>query len=100
MCRRRSSQAARIAAATLALAVMGNGCQGNDPNRVPQQAASAAQPAGPVAVTAIGRLEPKDGVRRVAGPSRPSVVIAKLLVEEGEHVTAGQASQRGRELVE
>jgi HlyD family secretion protein len=46
--------------------------------------------AGPVGVGAIGRLEPKDGVRRVAGPSRPSVVIDKLLVEEGDRVTVGQ----------
>src|SRR5262249_60898143 len=91
MCRPGSRPAARIAAAALALAVTGDGCQGSEPNRVPPEAASAAQPAGPVAITAIGRLEPKDGVRRVAGPSRPSVVIAKLLVEEGDHVTAGQA---------
>jgi HlyD family secretion protein len=90
MCRPGSRLAARIAAAALALAVIGDGCQGSEPNRVPPEAASA-QPAGPVGVTAIGRLEPKDGVRRVAGPSRPSVVIAKLLVEEGDHVTAGQA---------
>jgi RND family efflux transporter MFP subunit len=45
------------------------------------------QPAG---VSAIGRLEPKDGLRRIAGPSRPSVVIGKLLVEEGDAVTEGQ----------
>ena len=46
--------------------------------------------AGPRPVTALGRLEPKDGVIRVAGPSRPAVVIAKLLVEEGEMVREGQ----------
>jgi HlyD family secretion protein len=41
-------------------------------------------------VSALGRLEPKDGVIRVAGPSRPAVVISKLLVEEGDHVKEGQ----------
>jgi HlyD family secretion protein len=48
---------------------------------------------GPVplaAVTALGRLEPKDGVIRVAGPSRPSTVIARLSVDEGDVVKAGQ----------
>jgi HlyD family secretion protein len=42
------------------------------------------------AVTALGRLEPKDGIIHIAGPSRPSVVIAKLAVEEGDQVKAGQ----------
>ena len=42
-------------------------------------------------MTALGRLEPKDGILRVAGPSRPSVVIAKLHVDEGDRVQAGQA---------
>src|SRR5882724_4752339 len=41
-------------------------------------------------ITALGRLEPEAGVIRVAGPSRPSVVIAKLLVREGEVVDAGR----------
>jgi HlyD family secretion protein len=45
---------------------------------------------GPSPVTALGRLEPKDGVIRIAGPSRPSVVIRKLAVEEGDQVHAGQ----------
>lgn len=44
-----------------------------------------------VRVAALGRLEPKDGVINIAGPSRPAVVIASLLVHEGEHVEAGQA---------
>ncbi len=46
--------------------------------------------AAPVAVTALGRLEPKDGVIRVAGPSHPAVVISKLLVDDGDQVRAGQ----------
>ncbi|MEE9608837.1 MAG: efflux RND transporter periplasmic adaptor subunit, partial [Myxococcota bacterium] len=51
---------------------------------------AARPPARPAAVTALGRLEPKDGLIRVAGPSAPSVVIAKLFVEEGDRVEAGQ----------
>jgi HlyD family secretion protein len=41
-------------------------------------------------VTALGRLEPRGGVIRVAGPSRPVVVIAELLVEEGDLLEPGQ----------
>jgi len=43
-----------------------------------------------VSVAALGRLEPKDGVIRIAGPSRPAVVIAGLLVDEGDRVEPGQ----------
>jgi HlyD family secretion protein len=42
------------------------------------------------AITALGRLEPKGGVMHIAGPSRPAVVISKLLVDEGDAVTQGQ----------
>jgi HlyD family secretion protein len=64
------------------------GCQSNDgPARVAEGAAATA---GPSRVTALGRIEPKDGILRIAGPSRPSVVIAKLLVEEGDRVQVGQ----------
>lgn len=41
-------------------------------------------------VTALGRLEPRDGVIRVAGPSQPTVVIAELLVDDGDRVEKGQ----------
>jgi HlyD family secretion protein len=50
----------------------------------------ASVDSAPRAVTALGRLEPKDGVIRVAGPARPAVVISKLLVEEGDPVREGQ----------
>jgi HlyD family secretion protein len=53
--------------------------------------ATAAASGGPRAVTALGRLEPRDGILRIAGPSRPSVVIAKLHVDEGDRVQVGQA---------
>lgn len=52
--------------------------------------AVAAVPSAPIAITALGRIEPRDGVRRIAGPSQPSVVIGKLFVEEGDPVTEGQ----------
>lgn len=41
-------------------------------------------------VTALGRLEPGEGVIRVAGPSSGGAVVAALDVEEGEIVEAGQ----------
>ena len=37
-------------------------------------------------VVALGRLEPKDEVIRVAGPSLPAVVISELRVDEGDWV--------------
>lgn len=52
------------------------------------QAAQASADAA--AITALGRLEPHHGIIRVAGPSRPTVVISKLLVEEGDTVDKGQ----------
>lgn len=48
----------------------------------------------PAVVTALARLRPDDGIRRVAGPSRPSVVIAELMVREGDRVKAGQVLAR------
>ncbi|MGI9592199.1 MAG: HlyD family efflux transporter periplasmic adaptor subunit [Myxococcota bacterium] len=40
--------------------------------------------------TALGRLEPRDGVIQVAGPARPAVVISQLLVKAGDRVAQGQ----------
>ncbi len=57
----------------------------------PQQAAElAALQDGLERVAAIGRIEPGEGVIRVAGPPRPVVVVAELLVREGDRVTRGQ----------
>lgn len=52
-------------------------------------AVSAASPAAD-AVGALGRLQPKDGVRRIAGPAQPVAVVGKLLVEAGDAVSAGE----------
>ena len=76
------------AGVTLATALLASGCQDAPPASASKAVAKESVPAG--RVTALGRLEPKDGIRRLAGPSRPSVVIAKLLVDEGDRVDAGQ----------
>jgi HlyD family secretion protein len=43
-----------------------------------------------LAVSALGRLEPQDGIRHVSGPSLQSVVVRDLLVDRGDRVTKGQ----------
>jgi HlyD family secretion protein len=53
-------------------------------------AASPDAPAPHRSVTALGRIAPKHGLLRVAGPSLPVVVIWRLLVDEGHLVRAGQ----------
>ena len=59
-----------------------------------EQISTAEVAAGPLrsgnTITALGRLEPKDGVIRLAGPSQPSVVLSRLLVDKGDRVRAGQ----------
>jgi HlyD family secretion protein len=91
MSRERSPLRSALLTMVLGASVALHGCAreghiGDDAGTV--QAASQAPPSQ---VTALGRLEPGDGIIRLAGPSRPSVVIAKLLVEEGDWVDAGQA---------
>jgi HlyD family secretion protein len=71
----------------VALLALGAGCGSPDGSASVTVAASGPSPF----VTALGRIEPRDGILRIAGPSRPSVVIAKLLVEEGDRVEVGQA---------
>lgn len=52
--------------------------------------AAAEASADPSAIAALGRLEPKDGIFTIAGPSRMAVVISKLEVDEGDAVRQGQ----------
>jgi len=66
------------------------GCDAGEKENAGPTTASAAATGGPRMVAALGRLEPNDGIIRIAGPSRPTVVIAKLLVEEGDRVQSGQ----------
>jgi HlyD family secretion protein len=58
----------------------------------PQHAASPA--ASALGVGALGRLEPKDGVRRVSGPSEMVLVLSQLLVDVGDPVKEGQVIAR------
>lgn len=60
------------------------------PARVAELASPVAVQGGIEQVAAIGRIEPGEGVIRVAGPPRSVVVVAELLVHEGEWVTRGQ----------
>jgi len=84
---RSAAEPSRILCGIVAFAAVGlAACQSSD--RPANATPGAAAP--PHGVTALGRLEPRDGILRIAGPSRPSVVIAKLLVEEGARVGAGQ----------
>jgi len=59
------------------------------PDAAPPATADGAPPQAPAAVAALGRLRPKNGVLRIAGPSRPTAVLGQLLVEEGQTVKAG-----------
>jgi HlyD family secretion protein len=52
--------------------------------------AAPAQQAPAGAVAARGRIRPKDGVLRVAGPSDFVAVVGKLNVDVGDRVQAGQ----------
>jgi HlyD family secretion protein len=58
---------------------------------VPSGPSVAAPSPDPLSrVAALGRLEPRRGVIRVAGPPRAAVVIEKLEVEEGDVVESGR----------
>jgi len=76
----------RIATLLATLLVAAVGCKSTDG---PADARETVREP-PTTITALGRIEPKDGILQIAGPSRPSVVIARLLVEEGDRVTVGQ----------
>jgi HlyD family secretion protein len=62
------------------------------PDSTVLETAVASTPEAPPAneITALGRLEPKDGIIRVAGPSYFAVVIGRLLVDINDRVAAGQ----------
>lgn len=52
--------------------------------------ADSAPQSPSAAVTALGRIEPKGGLLRIAGPARPVLVISQLSVAEGDTVYPGQ----------
>jgi HlyD family secretion protein len=54
----------------------------------------APPPAGENRIAALGRLQPKDGIRVIAGPAQAVAVVGELLVDEGDRVRAGQVIAR------
>lgn len=45
-------------------------------------------------IAALGRLQPKDGVRVIAGPAQAVAVVGELLVDKGDALRAGQLIAR------
>ncbi len=66
---------------------------GSDPVVLPA-VSLAPPPTSESRIAALGRLEPKDGVRRIAGPAQAVAVVGKLFVDEGDRVRAGQLLAR------
>jgi HlyD family secretion protein len=56
----------------------------------PTLPAVAARPPASDAVSALGRIEPEDGLIRVAAPSLTTAVIGRLFVDDGDRVEEGQ----------
>ncbi len=52
--------------------------------------AVGARRSEPDRVSALGRLEPEDGLIRVAGPSGTTAVIGQLFVDDGDWIEKGQ----------
>jgi HlyD family secretion protein len=74
--------------ALLAALLTAAGCARSDAGAdLPAVSAAAARDHH---VSALGRLEPEDGIRRLAGPSGAAAVIAELRVDEGDPVQPGQ----------
>jgi len=81
---------ARSLGALLAAALFGysSGCDGGVSSA--DAPAVSAPPASERAVSALGRLEPEDGIYYLAGPSGSGSVISELHVDEGTAVKRGQ----------
>lgn len=82
--RRRAS----AGAAVIALALVGEGCTGA--SQAATSAAPSTAPRAAGAISARGRIQPKHGVLKIAGPSDFVSVVARLEVESGDYVRAGQ----------
>jgi HlyD family secretion protein len=85
---RQTSPAALGRTALLLIVVVSSGAGDSGERSVAARVVDAAS--SPGKVTALGRIEPGEGIVQVAGPSRVTVVIARLLVEEGATVEADQ----------
>lgn len=81
----------------LALLIQSRTTRTTAPPARPQPGVAAAAPQRPEAVAALGRLEPRGDVRRLAAPISGiggSPVITALLVQEGDTVRQGQLLAR------
>jgi HlyD family secretion protein len=96
--RRTGTRVAWVLAATLALlagALLASGrlpSLATTPAPLPPVSAPPAEARGGIA--ALGRLEPKDGVRRIAGPAQTVAVVGELLVDKRDFVRRGQLIAR------
>ena len=70
---------------TLPFGFVGKVEQAASAERKSSQAAAATH----TTITALGRIEPREGVIRIAGPSRVAVVIGVLRVAKGDEVKTG-----------
>ena len=75
--------------ALIAIALVALACGGDAGGGRRLSVDAPPNPGGVDRVTALGRIEP-DELVRLAGPARPSVVVAELRVEEGDTVAADQ----------
>jgi HlyD family secretion protein len=68
------------------------GCHDRPAARAAEEPVPAVASRGPEPdrVSALGRIEPEDGLIRVAGPSGSTVVIGRLFVDDGDPVRKGQ----------
>jgi HlyD family secretion protein len=69
-----------------------SGCWEQPPARAVDELLPPVSARGPTVdrVSALGRLEPEDGLIRVAGPSGVNAVIGMLFVDDGDMVEEGQ----------
>ncbi len=86
--RRAAGRRATLRAVAASLAWLIAGPVASEGQAEPTETTAAGQ--GLARVGALGRLEPRGGVRHVAGPPHPVVVIEALRVEEGDRVRTGQ----------
>lgn len=81
----------RILSGLAALALVAGGYAVFAGGEATRPAPTAAAPAGPVGVGALGRVEPASRIRRLTQPGGMAVTrLDRLLVEEGDAVTEGQ----------
>lgn len=88
--RRRSAGAPLVLLAVMAAFAARSGAEESAPLPAPVPNPEVRVGATTRGVSALGRLEPKDGVRHIAGPSLPVAVVQELFVDRGDLVEKGQ----------